>query len=361
MTESNTGNERNEKIGRTIVAQFERTPVRGEYSIERIFTAIRSNLAREYDLHVVRCPNASHSMFWLPQGILRALRNRAEVNHVVGDIHYAVLGLPKQRTILTVHDTHHIGTLKGWRRSLYRLLYFSLPLRNCRIVTTVSEHTKKCLIEMFPFCAQKIRVIPDFCPVKLRLRPKPVTSEVPRILQIGTKANKNLDRVIDALAGYTCILHIVGPLNAAQRSRLHNSGIVYENSVDLTDEELARAYEASDAVVFASLQEGFGLPILEANAVGRPVVVSDIPPMNDVAGDAAQYVDPSDAVSIRNGIRRVLEDSLQREKLISAGLKNVSRFSLENVSKLYVEVYEEICADRRRLRKAPAPIAPQQL
>jgi glycosyltransferase involved in cell wall biosynthesis len=95
-------------------------------------------------------------------------------------------------------------------------------------------------------------------------------------------------------------------------------------------------------VVFASTYEGFGLPIVEANATGRPVVTSNIFSMPEVAGDAGCFVDPFDASSIRAGIVRVVEDEAYRQGLIKKGFKNVKRFRADAIAHQYAELYNDL-------------------
>jgi len=267
------------------------------------------------------------------------------VNHILGDVHYVALGLPGQRTILTVHDLNHLDRLRGWRKILFRWLYFSLPLRRCRVVTAISEQTRQRLVELFPFVAQKVTVIPDCVPSGFEPNPKPFNAACPRLLQVGTAPHKNLERVAQALKGERCVLHVVGRLTPRQRQLLDDLRIRYENGVDLSDEELLRAYEEADLVVFVSLAEGFGLPVLEAQAIGRPVVTSDLSPMRDVAGGAACLVDPRNVDSIRAGIRRVIDDADYREALIAKGYENVKRYAPQVIAEQYAELYDRVVAE----------------
>ena len=94
--------------------------------------------------------------------------------------------------------------------------------------------------------------------------------------------------------------------------------------------------------MFASLYEGFGLPILEGQAVRRPVITSNLYSMPEVWADGACYVDPLNVSDIRNKVKRILDDADFREQLITSGLKNVENYRLSNVVRQYAELYEQV-------------------
>lgn len=101
-------------------------------------------------------------------------------------------------------------------------------------------------------------------------------------------------------------------------------------------------YQSCDLVCFVSTYEGFGMPILEAQAVGRPVLTSDISPMREVAGEGAFKVDPFDVDSIRTGLERLIGDGGLREDLIREGFRNVKGYSAESVAAQYAALYREV-------------------
>lgn len=95
-------------------------------------------------------------------------------------------------------------------------------------------------------------------------------------------------------------------------------------------------------LVFASTHEGFGLPIIEAQSVGRAVVTSNRPPMSDVAGGAAVLVDPLSEESIREGIERVIRDRELRGSLLELGFENARRYSPARTAEQYARIYRGI-------------------
>lgn len=101
-------------------------------------------------------------------------------------------------------------------------------------------------------------------------------------------------------------------------------------------------------VVFASLYEGFGLPILEAQAMGRPVITSNFGAMKEAAGEGALFVDPYSVESIRAAILRIKNEPRLREELVRKGLENVERFRPVAIAERYAEIYRALKAKRLR-------------
>lgn len=328
------------------IVYFERQPTQACHSMERVFEAVRGALPRHWKTEVVHCPTPYHSIWWLLKGIVSAWSEKGEVNHIVGDVHYVALGLPKARCVLTVHDLNHLHALKGLRGAVYRLIYFRIPLKRCAVITAISETTRDRIVEEFPFTFGKIVVIADPLPQGYESRLKCFNSDYPRILQVGTVPHKNLGRLVPAIEGLPCKLHIIGLLSNEMRRLLESSHIDFENSVDISNVEMLQAYDQADMVVFVSLTEGFGMPIIEAQAMGRPLIVSNLSPMKEVAGAGALTIDPYDSEAIKSAIRQVVEDGAVRHRIIAAGLENVKRFSAKAVAGQYARLYRNIVKDR---------------
>ena len=108
----------------------------------------------------------------------------------------------------------------------------------------------------------------------------------------------------------------------SQEAELAARGIGYFNPIGLSDEDMVEVYVNSDPVDLASTYEGFGMPIVEANAVGRPGVTGNVASMPDDAADAACLVDPYSVRSVRPGILRVNRDPEYRGQLIANGYRN---------------------------------------
>ena len=190
--------------------------------------------------------------------------------------------------------------------------------------------------------ADKIRVIPVAVSPQFQFKAKDFDRQCPRILQVGTKQNKNLARLIPALAELPCRLQIIGNLSDEIKKQLAQFKITYDNWANLPLAEVVKKYEQCDLLAFCSTYEGFGMPIVEANAVGRAVVTSNCASMPEVAGNAACLVNPHSITSIRNGIRQVINDTEYRNRIITQGISNAKRFDPGVIAKQYLSLYEEI-------------------
>lgn len=146
----------------------------------------------------------------------------------------------------------------------------------------------------------------------------------------------------EAISNLNCELVIIGKLDQSQLTTLHRFKINYQNKVDLSDQELLSEYNNADLLTFVSTIEGFGMPILEAQACGLPVVTSNCSSMLEVAGNAAMLVDPFNIQSIRSGILEMISNENLRKELVEKGFENVKRFSKEKVIAQYKQLYQEL-------------------
>ncbi len=123
---------------------------------------------------------------------------------------------------------------------------------------------------------------------------------------------------------------------------LQQSNVEYSNVFNLSNKEVVKEYENCDIVNFPSLFEGFGMPIIEGQAVGRPVLTSNILPMKSVAGEGAVLVNPESVESIKNGYIKIITNENFRNNLVNKGVLNVKRFQLNTVTDLYLDLYKNL-------------------
>lgn len=321
------------------------------FSIEELFNELVEQVRRHstYEIGTLVMPYLSSSVGSMLNNMRFVRRYKADVYHITGDNHYLALVLPPKKTVLTVHDCITLSRERTRRNPLrfafFWLFWYYLPIWRAGMVTTISGKSKKELIRYLGRrLGTKLVVIPNFCDPMLDYSPKSFCTSTPVLLQIGTGENKNLARIVEAIAGLPCRLEIVGPLDESIRHKLNEYSIVYTHSQGLSRSEVIQKYQHCDLVLFASTYEGFGMPILEANAIGRPVITSDLSPMREVAGLGAHLVNPYDVDSIRWGVLKVIEDKLYRDRLIKNGLANCKRYSGAQITAHYKAVYERLYA-----------------
>lgn len=313
-------------------------------SIERVFEPIIENMKAEgHDVDVEFAEPYSHVLvsLWKNMCYFRKV-SKKNLCHITGDVQYVACLMNPKNTVLTIHDLVplHNKNVPWYAKFLCYWLWYYIPLRRLKTVTCISEATRQDLISFFPWAKQKISVIPNPIDPAFHYVHKEFNMDCPTILHIGTKPNKNLLRVIEALDGLKCHLRIIGKLNDDYFAALDKHHIDFSNEFGISDEQIIKEYEQCDIVSFPSLFEGFGMPIIEAQTVGRVVVTSNIEPMKSVGGDSVQLSEPNDVCSIRESFEAVICNQQLREHIISAGLKNASMYSSEEISKLYNNIYK---------------------
>lgn len=211
-------------------------------------------------------------------------------------------------------------------------------------VIAVSSFTKQEAVELLNIDPERIVVIPEAGDERIKRVEKQTIEEVKNkfkvqgayLLVVGTSKRKNLDRIIQAfekLRGLFDFLVIVGTM---PQGILSAKNIIYTGFVDFY--EISALYSGAEALVYASLYEGFGQPILEGMKVGIPVVTSNLSSMPEIAGGAAVLVDPRDVDSIVQGVKDATKN---RGRLIKKGVERVKEFSWIDTAKLTLRIYKD--------------------
>jgi alpha-1,3-rhamnosyl/mannosyltransferase len=237
-----------------------------------------------------------------------------------------------------------------------------LSLQSAKQIITSSEATRRALKAAYQLAENKIRVIPLAADDLFR---PPSAEQIARVrrhyalperylLYLGSnKPHKNLLGLLDAWASVlatglieeSMCLVLAGresPRFASTRNRVRALGI--ESRVrflpDLPDEELPSLLGGAECFVFPSLQEGFGLPPLEAMACGTPVIVANRSSLPEVVGDAGLLVEP-DPAGLADGIRRLLADGVLRRELRERGIRRAGEFSWRRTAAETLRVYQQ--------------------
>jgi glycosyltransferase involved in cell wall biosynthesis len=226
-------------------------------------------------------------------------------------------------------------------------------------VVTISE-TTRALIEQHRLTRRPLSIVRNAAdPVvePVTARDRPVTRD---LLYMGSfmpyKNVETLALAMHVLPGYR--LHLLSKIGKADRRRLIElappGAIMFHNGV--SDEEYATLLANAFALVHASLDEGFGIPLIEAMAAGTPIVVSDIPIFREVGADAAGYFPPSDPDAAAAAIR-VLEDPVQWRARSARGRQVAATYDWDASAAVLLDTLREVVS-RRSAGSRPRTAAP---
>lgn len=265
------------------------------------------------------------------------------INHITGDIYYCALALIGCKSVITYHDVVALKFNKysPFKRKIIEWLWYRVPLKIATKVVCISDETRKEL-QKYTNRSDILVVHNAIDDIFKESLPSLVNEDIKKILLIGTKKNKNLLRTFAALEGLRCKVVIIGNLDEEQVVSLERHHIDYDNKTGLSDSEIVDEYIKCDIVSFISLYEGFGMIVVEANKVGRPVICSNIPVLKEVANDSALLVNPYDVEEIREGYIQLLNNSELRNDLINKGLLNAKRFDSAQITSEWVKIYNSL-------------------
>jgi len=276
--------------------------------------------------------------------------------------------------LLTLHDLQpfwdpdYSGRRPRWMRFAYDTFYrwvYPATLRLARWIVVDSEATRQGVRELFPELVEKAIVVPLGLDEDATIPPsqKDVERirnrhrlECPYLLYYGsTRPNKNLPRLVRAFS----LMRRLHPEQAqvqlvlvVQTDRFFEdvqSVIRKENVASavrvlqpVSDFERKALLTGARVFCFPSMYEGFGIPVLEAQAVGTPVLASTSAALPETGGDGALYVDPKDTDAMAEGVWRLLSDETLRKTLVEKGRSNARRFSWRETAGQTLDIYKRL-------------------
>ncbi|HET7321748.1 MAG TPA: glycosyltransferase family 1 protein [Longimicrobiaceae bacterium] len=273
--------------------------------------------------------------------------------------HYAApLGLPDLPTVLTVHDLIHFRLshlFPRWKR----VVAGELLRRSVRAATEIivpSQATRADLVARHPTTAVKICVVLEGvdgaleqAPASATVRGEPISAWQPFLLGVGNrKPHKNLIAAVEVLArlradggSHRLVLagerFVEGDAVVARAKQLGVADAVKEVG-RVSDAELRGLYRNAECLIFPSLYEGFGLPLLEAMALGTPVIASDRTSIPEVAGEAAILLDPDDWTGMAAAVERLGAQPTLRAEMVERGRARAATLSWERAARTTADV-----------------------
>ena len=272
------------------------------------------------------------------------------------------------KMVVTIHDltvlhvdTGRASTLSPFVYKLKKLAYFivlSVGLIKAKNIIAVSEYTKAQIVQYMHIPPEKIQVTYegfDRSMNTLSIK-NPRIPTTPYILYVGNAyPHKNIDTLIAGFEKYLIdpegiqeqrSLVLVGPDDIFYKSyklyvtKKNLSGrILFYGQASYT--ELCALYKNSDALVFPSLMEGFGLPGIEAMSLGIPVIASNIPVFHEIYGNTVTYFETTDPLDLKNSIVKVLGNQKYRDDLRLKAKKYVDRYSWRRMALETLEIYRD--------------------
>lgn len=298
---------------------------------------------------------------YLYPSIVKRKQNPDHIHHITNqDLAFLLTKMELSRTVVTCYDlipwVYYRNRSRYWKRNIE-------GLRKADRIITISKFSKEDIIRNAGVPADRIDVI--YCGVdrnvfyprrdRTALDTLGIQPDARVLLYVGSEEpRKNLAVVLEAVSlvrkeiPTIMLLKVGSPGMSGSRklitqliTKFHLEDRVFFSG-DISEEMLAKYYNASDLFIFPSLYEGFGLPIIEAMACGCPVIASNTTSIPEVVGDAGILVEPDDLHKITQSIIEILIKEEKRDFLIERGFSRVIQFDWEEAKRNTIRVYERL-------------------
>lgn len=279
--------------------------------------------------------------------------------------HFNIPVFFRGRMVVTVHDLIYLRNPGGFyspAAQAYARFFLGLLAKKECLIISVSNHTKAELLECFPkIRPERIVVIPEAAsPFFKKMEDRGIPEafrrreslERPFLLFVGSfKKHKNIPLLLHAMQrlrdkGFPHELALVGEPDPKNKGLLGQiTGAPFARMLGRrSDEELRLLYNLAEALVVPSLDEGFGLPVLEAMGCGLPVVVSRTASLPEVAGEAGAYFDPRNVDALEGVLYNILKNTELRNAMSRKGIEQAQEFSWVRTARRTADVYERAIA-----------------
>jgi glycosyltransferase involved in cell wall biosynthesis len=323
----------------------------GAHGIGRFSQEILSRLQHTTILTQGPSPLSIKNLYWLPYELTKQ-KNQQQVFFSPGFIPPIYSSIP---FVFTIHDLIHLhspGKNKYIKKIFYDVIIKSATHRAHKIIT-VSEYSKNQIISWANVTPEKIIVVKNGISSVFSSEGDKHLPGYPYFLYVGnSKPHKNLPHLIKSFShakiDSRIKLVLTATITPALKQLIQNHSL--ENRIiftkTLTENELANYYRGAIALIFPSLYEGFGLPVVEAMASGIPVITSNVTSLPEITGNAAILVNPIDLESLSFHIEQMISNPALRQNLITKGIQQAKNFSWDNTANIVQNVLDETFMSR---------------
>ena len=307
-------------------------------SVERFANELKKNLnLKPHIINIIKCPVASKGLIKRIYLIIWAYFNQGDVNHILGDINFISLLMNRNKTINTFLDCRLLSEFNGFKKLIYKFFWFIFPIKNSIHNTFISNFTRLEIEKVLKKKISNSSVIP--VPLVKNLDFKININKKKKILIVGTLHHKNINNMIKSLINLNVDLTIVGELKEYLKDLCKKKGIKFKNYVNISDNKIKSLYKNNDILLMVSMYEGFGMPIIEAQASGMAVITSNREPMISVVGKKGLIVNPNKPKEISKMVKKLSKNKKFYLENIKYGKKNSKNFRSEIICKKYRELY----------------------